>query len=223
MNKISAAAISALLIAATGLGAAAPAFAQDHRPPMQRQMEGHGDRQHHQENTRHRGAQRGGGMGGFLDFERGSEALEIALVRLSYRLELTPEQQTLFDDLRTTALSAAQTYADAAQTARPAGATSRPGMADALKQRIALETAHLAALTSVEPKLTAFFASLTPEQQASLSPRRGQRDRDGWNRPQAPAPQASPDASAPGAAPAQPMPPAAPDAPAPASAPAING
>ena len=41
--------------------------------------------------------------GALLDLvcaDNGAERTEIGFVRLSYRLELTPEQQTLFDDLK---------------------------------------------------------------------------------------------------------------------------
>ncbi|MDF2798067.1 MAG: hypothetical protein K0R85_811 [Devosia sp.] len=43
-----------------------------------------------------------GGMAGLFNFQRGAEAIEVALVRIGYRLNLTAEQQPLFDQMRTT-------------------------------------------------------------------------------------------------------------------------
>ena len=178
MHKISAAAIAALLTAASGLAAAVPAFAGEHRSSMERQIGGHPDR--HGGGGRNHEGRRGGNMGNFLSFERGGEALEIALVRLSYRLDLTQAQQPLFDELRTAALAAATTYADAVADARiqSSDCNASENLTDVHKQHIAIETAHLTGLTSVEPALTASLASLTPEQQASLQPARGQRGRE---------------------------------------------
>ena len=42
-----------------------------------------------------------------------------------------------------------------------------------LSNRIAVATAQLDALKAVQPSATAFFDSLTPEQQAQLMPQRG--------------------------------------------------
>src|SRR5690606_6393183 len=104
-------AIVALMTASLGLGAVAPAFAQDapaaQAEPAQPAKPGF------------RGPQRGG-FGNILGFERGSEAVEIALVRLAHRLDLTEAQQGLLDTLKSDALAAAQTFGTATQALRPA-------------------------------------------------------------------------------------------------------
>ena len=126
------------------------------------------------------GDQRGGD---FLNFGRGAEAIEIALVRLSHRIDMTAEQQALFDTLKTSALSAAADFAAATEGLRPtppvegeAATATAPDIAQRLENRIAIETAHLAALEAVQPAATAFFDSLTDEQKAQLMPERPDRD-----------------------------------------------
>ncbi|UXN75370.1 Spy/CpxP family protein refolding chaperone [Devosia sp. A8/3-2] len=108
--------------------------------------------------------------GGFLNFERGAEAAEIGLVRLSHRVELTAEQQPLFDAMKTAVLAAADDFATATRAARPTADAARPDIAARLDARIAITSANLAALEAIKPSVTAFFASLTPEQQAALTP-----------------------------------------------------
>lgn len=125
----------------------------------------------------------GGGMhkGGLLNLvcsENGAERLEIAFVRLSHRLDLTADQQPLFDDLKSTALTAQTEFSDTCATARPAkgGAEApRPDMVTALKTRLELDTARLAAMNTVLPKLEALYAALTDAQKAALQPRQHDR------------------------------------------------
>lgn len=170
MKTISKTAVVALLTATLGLGAIAPTFAQETAPAAQSQDN---FRQHNQ------GPRNGGPMGGgdFLGVERGAEAIEIALVRLSHRLELTAEQQPLFDALKTAALSAATDFATATEGLRPTppaeGETPvAPNLATRLDNGIALQKARLAALEAIQPAAKAFFDSLTEEQTASLTPQR---------------------------------------------------
>jgi hypothetical protein len=179
MKTITKTAIVALMTAAIGFTAIAPSFAQDAAPaPTQQQAFRQGGPGFHQ-----RQDDRGPGRGGFLDFfGRGNstEAIEIALVRLSHAIEMTAEQQALFDTLKTDALAAAETFSAAVEGLRPAapaeGQTAeRPELSDMLENRIAFETAHLAALEAVQPSLTAFFDSLTDEQKAQLVPQRPDR------------------------------------------------
>jgi hypothetical protein len=215
MKTISATALAALMTASVAF-AAIPAQAQDAPPPPAgTEMPGghgpgHGPRPGGP-GMNHDGGPRRGGLGGdLLDFRGGSEAIEIALVRLSHRIEMTPEQQTLFDTLRTDALAAADTLETTLEAARPdraagtdAATTERPSFSERLQTRIALEQARLDALKTVEPSLTAFFDSLTEDQLASMMPR---RDRAGMGKGMdgAPAPMdlPAPDADAAPEAPA---------------------
>jgi hypothetical protein len=180
MKTITTTAIVALMTAAIGLTAIAPTYAQDAAPtPTQEQAFRHGGPGLHLQNDH------GPGRGGFLDFfGRGgsTEAVEIALVRLSHAVEMTPEQQALFETLKTDAMAAAETFSASVEGLRPAavaeGQTAeRPEFSEMLENRIAFETAHLAALEAVQPSLTAFFDSLTDEQKADLMPQG--RDRNG--------------------------------------------
>lgn len=176
MKTLPMTAIVALLTATIGLTSIVPTYAQQTAAPAQAEQ---------QSNFRHhdRGPRMGGRMGGgdFLGFERGAEAVEIAFVRLSHAIEMTPEQQGLFDAFKTAALGAAADFATATVSLRPAapaeGETAvRPDISERLDNRIAIETAKLAALEAVQPAATAFFDSLTDEQKAELTPQRPGRD-----------------------------------------------
>lgn len=180
MKTITTTAIVALMTAAIGLTAIAPTFAQEAAPaPTQEQAFRLGGPGLHLRQNDH-----GPGRGGFLDFfghGDSTEAVEIALVRLSHAVEMTPEQQALFETLKTDALAAAETFSTAVDGLRPAataeGQTAeRPEFSEMLENRIAFETAHLAALEAVQPSLTAFFDSLTDEQKAELTPQRHDRN-----------------------------------------------
>jgi hypothetical protein len=124
-----------------------------------------------------------GGMAGLFNFQRGAEAIEVALVRIGYRLNLTAEQQPLFDQMRTTVVDAVRKYiADTAQVRSERSTPTAPlTLPDLLQRRIVIENAQLEALTSVVPSVTAFYESLTPEQQSMLTPpQRGQRGGGNW-------------------------------------------
>lgn len=180
MTSTSIKTLMAVVATAIGLSAVAPAMAQpapqapdaavsqdDAGPGNQAFRPQGGPRQH------------GGGAAGFLDFSRGGEGIEIALVRLSYRLDLTTEQQALLDTLKTSALAAADDFATATEGLRPTPAAegekpAMPDMAQGLETRIAVEKAHVAALEAVQPSVAAFFDSLTDEQKAELMPARGE-------------------------------------------------
>jgi len=185
MKTITKTAIVALMTATLGFSAIAPVFAQDAAPTQTQAQNGPG--LHFRQGGEGHG-QMGHRMGGgdFLDFVRGAEAVEIAMVRLSHRIELTPEQQPLFDAFKATALSAAADFAAATEGLRPqrspavatppaegeAVTATAPDISERLENRIAIETAHLAALEAVQPAATAFFDSLTDEQKAQLAPQR---------------------------------------------------
>jgi len=184
MNTLKTTALVALLTATVGFSAIAPSFAQNAAaaPAAQEQAQGKGDmaklRQH---DGQRQGGQRG--PGGMIGFERGAEGVELALVRLSHAIDMTAEQQALFDTFKTDALAAASTFSTAVEGLRPAkpaaGETAeRPDMSVMMQNRIAMQSAQLAALESVQPSMTAFFDSLTDEQKAELAPQRGERGGD---------------------------------------------
>jgi hypothetical protein len=185
MKTITTTALVALMTATIGLSAAAPAFAQDASPRPDRT---------HQTERGHGGM---GGARGFLDL-RNPDAVEIGLVRLSQRIELTPEQQPLFDAFKTAAMAAAEDFSSVLDSVRPpapaTGQTPTPlPISEMFSTRIAITTAQLDALKAVEPSATAFFDSLTDEQQAQLMPQRGKGMRRGG--PTTPvAPPATPEA-----------------------------
>ncbi len=181
MKTISSTAIAALMTATLGLSAVAPAMAQSaaaaptaEASQSQTTAPHAGDRAFRpgQNDPRHNG------NADLLNFERGGEAIEVALVRLAHRLDLTDAQKSLLETLKADALAAADSLKTTTDTLRPAApteseTTTAPNLADRLETRIAIDTARLDALKSVQPALTAFFDSLTDEQKADLMPQRG--------------------------------------------------
>ena len=174
--KLSRTAIVAVLTAALGLTSIAPTFAQQAPAPVAADAQkGHPGHDRFQRPGqfpgfgRHLEIRNGGG---FLNFERGAEAAEIGLVRLSHRIELTAEQQPLFDTMKTDILAAAEKFEAVAKAARPAPGAERPDIAARLDSSIAITSAHLAALEAVKPSVSAFFGSLSDEQRQALTPER---------------------------------------------------
>lgn len=199
MKTTSSKAIAALLTATLGLGALAPAFAQDATPPAPAEATAPTpDQPGFRPGGPGPGMRHGGDMMGLLGFERGAEAVEIALVRLSHALELTTEQQSLLDTLKSTTLSAVEDFTAATESLRPTGpgdaaetaTAAAPDLTQRLENRIAMERARLAALEAVQPALSAFYDSLTDDQKAQLAPQRpegfgmaGKRDGGPGQRP----------------------------------------
>lgn len=165
--------VAALLTAAISLGTVLPAAAQDPAPTAMR----------HWQNGPHRMLQAGPGNGlgaGRLLMlacsDKGAEALEIALVRMSHRLDLTADQQQLFDAFRTKALTAETSFSDACKAARPGStASTRPDLLARLKADLAVDQARLTALNGVLPEFEALYNSLSDQQKQQLLPRRGWR------------------------------------------------
>ncbi len=180
MKTISTTAIAALMTAALGLSAIAPAMAQDAPgAPTDQAVAEQGQKADRGFRPGAEGPRNGGG-GDLLNFERGAEAVEVALVRLGHRLDLTDAQKALLETLKTDALAAAENLKTATDGLRPAPAAegetrATATLADRLENRITRDTARLEALKSVQPALTAFFDSLTDEQKADLMPQRGER------------------------------------------------
>jgi hypothetical protein len=120
------------------------------------------------------------GLLGLVCSPNGSERLEIGFVRLSHRINPTAEQAPLFDALKTSALGAQAKFAETCKSAvTPGQAGTPPTIVDALKTRLAIETARVAALNDVLPKLDTLYSSLTDAQKAAIQPHR-----PGWQRPQ---------------------------------------
>lgn len=172
---------AALLVATLALGAAAPAaFAQD-----QGLKAGPAGGPRHQQMLRFHGGEGGGMRGGLLQLvcsEEGADRLELMLLAVSQRLDLTAEQAPLFDDLKAAALTAQTSFSDTCASARPAaGETAEmPNLVERLETRIKVDEARIAALSDVLPSLQAFYDSLTDEQKAQLdAPFEGRREHFG--------------------------------------------
>lgn len=179
MKTISTTAIVALMTASIGLGVIAPALAQDAVAPATAQAQPADPAGAERGFRNGPGMRHGGGMGLF-NIERGAEAIEIAIVRLSHAIEMTDEQTVLLEALKTDALAAAAAFEAATDGLRPTSpaegeSAERPDISERFDNRIALESARLDALKAVQPAFTAFFDSLTDEQKADLIPERGDR------------------------------------------------
>lgn len=179
MKTISTTAIVALMTATIGLGVIAPTLAQDAVAPATAQAQPADPAGAERGFRNGPGMRHGGGMGLF-NIERGAEAIEIAIVRLSHAIEMTDEQTVLLEALKTDALAAAAAFEAATDGLRPTPqaegeSAERPDISERFDNRIALESARLDALEAVQPAFTAFFDSLTDEQKADLVPERGNR------------------------------------------------
>ncbi len=166
---------AALALATTlGLGLALPAVAQDAAPTAARPWQ-NGPR--HFAPDRGTMPDRGMGPGGLFMLacsDKGAEALEIGLVRMSYRLDLTADQQKLFDAFRTKALSTQTSFADTCKASRPAKADdAKPDALARMKAGLAIEQARLTALNEVLPDFEVLFNSLSDKQKLDLLPHRG--------------------------------------------------
>jgi hypothetical protein len=101
--------------------------------------------------------------------DRGSEALEIAFVRLKYDLKLTASQQPLFETLRSAALADQKSFADTCKAAMDDGvAPGQRTLLDRLQTELALDSAKVTALSDIVPKFKAFYDSLSDQQKAQL-------------------------------------------------------
>lgn len=174
---------AAVIVAALGLGALAPAaLAHDWGRQQQAGPGGAGPRHEmafrgDQDGPRFGGQRqmgdRGGMRGGLLQLgcsEQGAQRLEHVFVSLSYNLELTAEQQPLFDALKTAALTAQTGLADTCAAAQPAAAdaTQAPNIVERMQTRIKVDEARTTAMSEVLPELQAFYDSLTDAQKAKL-------------------------------------------------------
>ncbi|MCB0639202.1 MAG: Spy/CpxP family protein refolding chaperone [Lewinella sp.] len=108
--------------------------------------------------------------------EQGSQRIGMMLTQLEQRLDLTEDQQALFDTFYTSATDAQASYLETCQTvtdltaADNASETTVPNPAELLKLRAENLKAEASALDSVVPSATAFFDSLTADQLALMVP-----------------------------------------------------
>jgi hypothetical protein len=177
-------AIAALVATAVGLGVAATAFAQDATdassapqppavtaaPPAPGAMPGAGMMP-----ARAMMPHRTMGPGALLMLAcspQGSEALDGALLHLSYRLDLTSDQKPLFQTFHDKAMADESTFSDACKSNAPATADSgtKPDFMTRFKDRLAVDQARLTALNDVLPSFEALYATLTDTQKAALLP-----------------------------------------------------
>jgi hypothetical protein len=171
-------AIAALVATTLALGGALPVSAQDATTPAAMYWWNNGPRHMQMMAPGHEMRPGRGMMGpaGLLRLacsDRGAEALEIALVRLSHRLDLTAEQKPLFDSFRTAALTTQTSFADTCKANRPDRSSGRPDLLARLKSRLAIDQARLTALNTVLPDFEALYNSLSDQQKQALLPRRG--------------------------------------------------
>lgn len=182
-------AIVALLATTIGLGTVLPALAQstptppaapsatvpaDHNGTHGLRKGGMGQRHM---TAPGKGMGRGMGPAGLLMLacsDKGAEALETGLVRMAHRLDLTTDQQQLFDTFRTRALTTETSFADTCKASRPdKTADAKPDALARLKAGIAVDQARLTAMTDVLPDFEALFNSLSDQQKADLLPKHG--------------------------------------------------
>lgn len=201
MKYLTASALAALLVGSMSLGGLVPARADDAATttatsataaattPTADRSTDTTNRKGWRMNRRHmdRTGGRSGGLFNFSCSPRSAEALEIGLVRVKYAVQPTAAQIPLFDALRTAALDSQKTFANSCTTTPAASAANPASIVDRLQRRLDLDTARVAALGEVMPKLKAFYDSLTPEQQKALQGRglRGPGQRGGmkaWQR-----------------------------------------
>lgn len=124
---------------------------------------------------------RGGLMGMFLG---SAEAIDVAAVRLSHRLDLTEDQQALLEELRLAARDAQVGVAQVREefTSVPEETATEADIIAGYAGLVAMTTARAEALEAVQPAFEAFVESLDETQIEALTPRR-----PGWNR-EAPVP-----------------------------------
>lgn len=111
----------------------------------------------------------GPGFAGFLCREGAAEFVEVSLVRLAYRLDLTEEQRPLFDSFRETALAAQADFAEVCASAS-LDQNDAPDLVEMLHRQLVITEAQADALAAILPDFEALYNSLTEEQMAALGP-----------------------------------------------------
>jgi hypothetical protein len=172
-----------ITIAAASIGAAtlAPALAQ----PFGGARDSAGIQQIHTDGARsfrpggnnqmgtfHRG--QGGGLVEMFLSDRGTEAIDIAAVRLTHLLELTEDQQGLLEDLRLAALDVYDDVQAARDDIAPVAEedAEAPDLVARFAGMVAMTTARAEALETLQPTFEAFVGSLDDAQLEKLTPQR---------------------------------------------------
>ena len=180
--------IAALVVSALGVSTIVPTFAQDApAPPAPPAVAPATPPATTTPDTTtpkpmHRFARKGGGMGGMnrggdrlialACSNKGAEVLQRVLDRTGKRLNLTADQQKLFDTFRDKALTTETSFADTCKTAIPdRTAGAKPDLITGLKARLAIDEARLTAMNAVLPDFEALYTSLTDTQKQALLPR----------------------------------------------------
>lgn len=158
------AAVLAALVAALGLTAISPAFAA-------------GPYSHRDDSRTLEFRRDGAGAFRFAEFscnDRAADRLEHRLDRMAGKLALSKDQEKLFEDFRTSALTAQTAFADQCDTLHPdvtASRNQRPDLIQRLEQRLKFDEARLAAMSELLPQFRSFYQSLTDTQKSELAPR----------------------------------------------------
>lgn len=127
----------------------------------------------------HRFARRGGGMAGMKRGDRlvalacsnqGAVVLQRMLDRTAQRLDLTADQQKLYDSFRDKALTTETSFATECQAARPDRSKGQPDLVSRWQSNLAIEQAKITALNAVLPDFQALFDSLSDQQKGKLRP-----------------------------------------------------
>ena len=167
-------AVAALVVATISFGAALPALADDATP----QPSAPAAAAQHMGPGHRMGPMGGrGGMGqpGLLALacsDKGAGALDKMFDRTDKRLDLSADQQKLFDTFKTKALTAETSFADACQAAKPdRTADHKPDLVTRMKAGLAVDQARLTAMNDVLPDFEALYNSLSDQQKAHLLPR----------------------------------------------------
>lgn len=171
MTTLRKSALLALAAGALTVGAFAPAaYAQ---PPANdwraERIEG-GDARAFRPGEVHGPGMRGGILGLLLGAPD-AEAIDVAAIRLTHRLELTDDQIAALDALKSATLEAQQELADAREAIAPlAGEVSAQVIAARYAGLVAMTTARAEALEAVQPALVTFVESLDEDQITRLAP-----------------------------------------------------
>jgi hypothetical protein len=181
MPKTTSLTLATLLVVAVA-GSAAPTLAQDIGPGDGGKLmvfRHHGDGPRLLMRRMHSGESRGAGLIGFACSEDGTDRLEHTLLTMEQRTDVTATQRPLFDAFETAAKAAQAHFAAACTAARPAeGERGGLDLAERLNMRLEVQKARVAAMETVLPAFTEFYASLSDAQKAALHPLRGPHHRD---------------------------------------------
>lgn len=162
---------AALLVVAAMAGAVLPLAAKDVLPDGQRKERSSSDRGQGGVVIVPRGGGKESGSGMVICSANGAELLAGIFGRIEGSVAFTPEQESLFEAFRATALVAQADYVAACTAAMSEPDPERePDLAERLRLRATLDTARIATLNAVLPSFEALYESLDDSQRAQLQP-----------------------------------------------------